>query len=86
MCQYKASTFSQLIFYHFQVSRALSVKLCDKETKKVYFKEKSAELPGDIKEIALRKLRMTNNAQKIHDFKNTTGESVLCGRKCFGFT
>jgi hypothetical protein len=40
MSQYKASTFSQLIFYHFQVSHALSVKLCDKETEKVYFKKK----------------------------------------------
>ncbi|MBM4145943.1 MAG: type II toxin-antitoxin system RelE/ParE family toxin [Nitrospira sp.] len=39
----------------------------DKETEKVYSRERSAKLPGDIQQIALRKLRMINNAQNIHD-------------------
>jgi len=41
----------------------------DKETEKVYFRERSAKLPGDIQQIALRKLRMINNAQNIHDLR-----------------
>jgi toxin HigB-1 len=41
----------------------------DKETEKVYFRERSAKLPGDIQQIALRKLRMINNAQNIYDLK-----------------
>jgi proteic killer suppression protein len=41
----------------------------DKETEKVYSRERSAKLPGDIQHIALRKLRMINNAQDIHDLR-----------------
>jgi len=41
----------------------------DKETEKVYFRERSAKLPGDIQQIALRKLRMVNNAQNINDLR-----------------
>jgi toxin HigB-1 len=41
----------------------------DKETEKVYSRERSAKLPGDIQQIALRKLRMINNAQDIHDLR-----------------
>jgi toxin HigB-1 len=41
----------------------------DKETEKVYFRKISAKLPGDIQQIALRKLRMINNAQNIHDLR-----------------
>ena len=41
----------------------------DKETEKVYFRERSAKLPGDIQQVALRKLRMINNAQNIHDLR-----------------
>jgi toxin HigB-1 len=41
----------------------------DKETEKVYSRERSTKLPGDIQQIALRKLRMLNNAQNIHDLK-----------------
>jgi toxin HigB-1 len=39
----------------------------DKETEKVYSRERSAKLPGDIQQIALRKLRILNNAQNIHE-------------------
>jgi proteic killer suppression protein len=41
----------------------------DKQTKKVYLRERSAKLPGDIQQIALRKLRMVNNAQNINDLR-----------------
>jgi proteic killer suppression protein len=41
----------------------------DKETEKVYSRERSTKLPGDIQQIALRKLRMLNNAQNIHDLR-----------------
>ena len=41
----------------------------DKETGKIYLRERSARLPGDIQQIALRKLRMINNAQNINDLR-----------------
>lgn len=41
----------------------------DKETEKVYGRERSAKLPSDIQQIALRKLRMINNAQNINDLR-----------------
>jgi toxin HigB-1 len=41
----------------------------DKETEKIYSRERSAKLPGDIQQIALRKLRMINNTQNIHDLR-----------------
>ncbi len=41
----------------------------DKETEKVYFRERSVRLPSDIQQIALRKLRMINNAQNINDLR-----------------
>jgi toxin HigB-1 len=41
----------------------------DKETEKIYSRERSAKLPGDIQQTALRKLRMINNAQNILDLR-----------------
>jgi proteic killer suppression protein len=41
----------------------------DKETEKVYGRERSAKLPSDIQQIVLRKLRMINNAQNINDLR-----------------
>jgi proteic killer suppression protein len=41
----------------------------DKETRKIYGRERSAKLPVDIQQIALRKLRMINNAHNIHDLR-----------------
>jgi len=41
----------------------------DKETEKVYSREKSSKLPGDIQQIALRKLRIINYAQNINDLR-----------------
>jgi len=41
----------------------------DKETEKVYSREGSSKLPRDIQQIALRKLRMINNAKNINDLR-----------------
>jgi proteic killer suppression protein len=41
----------------------------DKETEKVYSRERSTKLPGNIQQIALRKLRMINNAENINDLR-----------------
>jgi proteic killer suppression protein len=39
----------------------------DGETEKIYFREGSRKLPPDIQQVALRKLRMLNNAKNIKD-------------------
>lgn len=41
----------------------------DRETEKVYARESSRKLPGDIQQVALRKLRMINNARDLNDLK-----------------
>jgi proteic killer suppression protein len=41
----------------------------DAETEKVYARQLSRRLPGDIQQIALRKLRMLNNAASLHDLR-----------------
>jgi len=41
----------------------------DRETEKIYLRERSRKLPGTIQQIALRKLRMLNNAQNINDLR-----------------
>jgi proteic killer suppression protein len=41
----------------------------DKETEKVYSREGSRKLPEDIQQVALRKLRMINNAKNLNDLK-----------------
>ena len=41
----------------------------DKETEKIYLRERSRKLPGDIQQIALRKLRMLNNAKSVNDLR-----------------
>ena len=43
----------------------------DKATERIYGRERSAKLPHDIQQIALRKLRMINNAQNINDLSIT---------------
>lgn len=40
-----------------------------KETGKVYSREGSNRLPGDIQQGALRKLRMINNAKNLNDIR-----------------
>ena len=41
----------------------------DSETEKIYFRERSRKLPPDIQQVALRKLRMINNAKNINDLR-----------------
>lgn len=41
----------------------------DSETEKIYNLVRSRRLPGDIQQIALRKLRMINNAKSINDLR-----------------
>jgi len=39
----------------------------DAETEKIYHRERSRKLPADIQQVALRKLRMINNAINLND-------------------
>jgi len=41
----------------------------DEETRKIYQRERSRKLPPDIQHVALRKLRMINNAININDLR-----------------
>jgi proteic killer suppression protein len=41
----------------------------DAETEKIYHRERSRELPSDIQQVALRKLRMINNAINLNDLR-----------------
>lgn len=41
----------------------------DRETEKIYARELSRKLPNDIQQVALRKLRMLNNAKTINDLR-----------------
>jgi len=41
----------------------------DDETRKIYQRERSRKLPADIQLVALRKLRMINNAINIADLR-----------------
>lgn len=39
------------------------------ETQKIYQRQRSRKLPSDIQQVALRKLRMINNAVAINDLR-----------------
>ena len=41
----------------------------DKETEKIYRQEVSRKVPRDIQQVAIRKLRMINNAKNIIDLR-----------------
>ncbi len=41
----------------------------DRETEKIYNLERSRRLPTNIQQVALRKLRMLNNARNINDLR-----------------
>jgi len=41
----------------------------DKETQKIYSRERSRRLPDSIQQTALRKLRMLNNAASLNDLR-----------------
>lgn len=41
----------------------------DAQTEKIYQRQRSRKLPTDIQQVALRKLRMINNAISINDLR-----------------
>ena len=41
----------------------------DVETEKIYRRERSRKVPPDIQQVALRKLRMINNAINLNDLR-----------------
>ena len=41
----------------------------DKEAEKIYSRDRSRKLPPDIQQVALRKLRMINNAKSVNDLR-----------------
>jgi toxin HigB-1 len=41
----------------------------DSETEKIYNLIRSRKLPSDIQQVALRKLRMINNAKTVNDLR-----------------
>ncbi|MFM2315211.1 MAG: hypothetical protein RLZZ04_4487 [Cyanobacteriota bacterium] len=41
----------------------------DKETQKIFERQRSRKLPSDIQQVALRKLRMLNRAETIKDLR-----------------
>lgn len=41
----------------------------DSETEKIFHRQRSRKLPGDIQQVALRKLRMLSNAANINDLR-----------------
>ena len=41
----------------------------DRETEKIFNRERSRRLPPNIQQIALRKLRMLNRAQSLQDLR-----------------
>lgn len=41
----------------------------DREAEKIYYREISRRLPREIQQVALRKLRMINNAKNINDLR-----------------
>jgi proteic killer suppression protein len=45
------------------------VSFGDKETEKIWNGFRSAKLPNEIQQIAIRKLRMINNSQEINDLR-----------------
>jgi proteic killer suppression protein len=41
----------------------------DKETAKIFQRQRSRKLPQDIQQVALRKLRMLNNSRSLQDLR-----------------
>jgi len=48
----------------------------DRETEKVYQREVSRRLPGDVQAAALRKLRMLANARELRDLRSPPGNRL----------
>ena len=41
----------------------------DRETQQIFTRQRSRRLPSDIQQVALRKLRMLNNAHALNDLQ-----------------
>jgi proteic killer suppression protein len=48
----------------------------DRETAKIFSRERSTRLPADIQQVAYRKLRMLNNAQGLADLRIPPGNRL----------
>jgi proteic killer suppression protein len=48
----------------------------DEETLKIYRRERSRKLPLEIQQVALRKLRMLNNATSLNDLRVPPGNRL----------
>jgi proteic killer suppression protein len=48
----------------------------DAETRKIWQGIRSRQLPGDIQAIALRKLRLVNNAKRLDDLRAPPGNRL----------
>ena len=57
--------------------------IADAETEKVFRRELSQRLPADIQSVALRKLRMLNNAYTVNDLRSPPANRLekLSGRR-----
>ena len=45
----------------------------DKETQKIFERQRSRKLPSDIQQVALRKLRMLNRSQTLQELRINQG-------------
>jgi proteic killer suppression protein len=48
----------------------------DRETRKVWDGERSRRLPGDIQDVALRKLRQLNRSTRLEDLRVPPGNGL----------
>ena len=48
----------------------------DRETAKIFNRQRSSRLPVDIQQVAYRKLRMLNNAQSLADLSLSPGNRL----------
>jgi len=48
----------------------------DEETRKVYHRERFGNMPAEIQQVALRKLRMLNNATSLNDLRVPPGNRL----------
>ena len=48
----------------------------DRETERIFARERSPRFPSDIQQLAYRKLRMLNNAQSLLDLRTPPGNRL----------
>ncbi len=48
----------------------------DRETARIFTRERSTRFPADIQQVAYRKLRMLNNAQSLADLRIPPGNRL----------